>query len=406
MNVLISRRFPLWLIVTAACLVACLNNGPRTALGFYLLPMTEVHDWSRSTFALAMAIQSLTWGIGAVVFGALADRYGTARVLVLGALLYAAGLAIMAVTHSATILYLGGGALIGFGIAGCSFGIVMAALGRNVSPEQRSLVFGFTMAAASFGQFLFSPLTQGLIQETGWQESLFILAAIMLLVPLLAIPLQGKPAAKPTAAGIDQSIREALAEAFGHSSFLLLAAGFFVCGFHLSFIVTHLPAFIGDVGMDARWGVIALMLIGLFNIAGSLAAGVLGMRYPKRYLLAGIYLARTVAFGLFVLLPPTPLTVVLFASAMGLLWLSTVPLTNALVAIMFGTRHFAMLAGVVFLSHQLGSFLGVWLGGKLYDLNHSYEPMWWIGVGLGLFAALVHMPIRERAVETGSLATA
>lgn len=394
-----AKRFPLWLIVLCGCLIAAINFGPRSSMGFFQLPLITERGWGRETYSLAMAWQNLLWGIGAAFFGGVADRYGTARVLAGGALLYAFGMIVMAWAPTPLLLHVGGGVLVGLGVAACSFGIVMAALGRAVTPEKRTLVFGFATAAGSFGQFFFSPLTQGLIQTFGWHEALWILAATMLAIPLLAIPLQGKPSAKPAAGQVDQSIGAALTEAFAHRSYVLLAAGFFVCGFQVAFITVHFPAYIRDIGLEAKWGVIALMLIGLFNIVGSLGSGILGMRYPKRIMLALIYILRAVVFTIFVLTPPSPASVVIFSAVIGLLWLSTVPPTNALVALMFGTRYLAMLGGIVFLSHQVGSFLGVWLGGLLYDINKSYEPVWWMGVVLGVFAAIVHMPIKEQAVE-------
>ncbi|WP_407048185.1 MFS transporter [Methyloraptor flagellatus] len=393
-----GSRFSLATIVICGCLVAAINFGPRSSMGFFQLPLIGEHGWSRETFSLAMAIQNLMWGVGAALFGAAADRFGTARTLALGAVVYAIGILVMAWAPAPVWLHVGGGVLVGLGVAASSFGIVMAALGRVVSAEKRTLVFGFATAAGSFGQFFFSPLSQALIQNFGWHDGLIALAGMLMLIPLLAIPLQGRPT--PRQAGErDQTIGAALAEAFGHRSYLLLVAGFFVCGFQVAFITTHFPAYIQDLGLEARWGVIALMLIGLFNIVGSLSSGYLGMRLSKRYMLSFIYLARSVVFTAFILIPPTPLTVVLFAATIGILWLSTVPPTNGLVALMFGTRYLAMLGGVVFFSHQVGSFLGVWLGGRLYDLNHSYTPVWWLGVALGIFAGIVHLPIREAPVE-------
>ena len=392
-----TSRFPLWLIVVCGCLIAAINFGPRSSMGFYLRPITMEHGWSRETFSLAMAWQNLMRRLGATVFGGFADRVGTAKTLAIGALIYAAGILAMEVATTPLAFHLAG-VLVGLGVAGSAFGIVMAAFGRMVSAEKRSLVFGFATAAGSFGQFLFSPLTQGLIIHFGWKDSLTVLAALMALIPLLAIPLMGKPSAK-SIQGRDQSIREALKEAFGHRSYVLLAAGFFVCGFQIAFITTHFPAYLQDVGLDPKWGVTALMLIGVFNIVGSLGSGVIGMRMPKRWLLSFIYFARSVVFTVFLLLPATPMSVMIFASVLGVLWLSTVPPTNALVALMFGTRYLALLGGLVFLSHQIGSFLGVWLGGWLYDLDHSYMPVWWMGVALGIFAGLIHLPIRERPVE-------
>lgn len=402
----LQRSFPLWLIVIAGCLIAAINFGPRSSMGFFQIPLVTERGWGRETYSLAMAIQNLLWGFGAVIFGGLADRYGTARVLTLGAFLYAIGLVVMAWAPTPLWLHMGGGVLVGLGVAACSFGIVMAALGRAVTPERRTMVFGFATAAGSFGQFFFSPLTQGLIQTYGWQESLVILAVIMGLIPLLAIPLQGKPSPKAGAGQIDQSIRQALAEAMAYRSYILLAAGFFVCGFQVAFITVHFPAYIRDLGLDAKWGVVALMLIGLFNVVGSLGSGFLGMRYSKPIMLSLIYILRSVAVTAFLLIPASPTTVLVFASVMGILWLSTVPPTNALVATMFGTRYLAMLGGIVFLSHQVGSFLGVWLGGYLYDINKSYEPVWWLGVALGVFAALIHLPIKETAAPRGVLAPA
>mgnify|MGYP000845343669 FL=1 len=392
-----GSRFPLWLIVVCGCLITVINFGPRASMGFYLTPITGDRGWGRETFALAMAWQNLLWGIGGAFFGAFADRFGTARTLTIGAGLYALGLLAMG-WATTPLAFHAAGVTVGLGIAGSAFGIVMAAFGRAVTPEKRTMVFGFATAAGSFGQFLFSPVTQGLIQAYGWYDSLTILAALMALIPLLAIPLMGKPPAKMYH-GHDQSIGEALREALGHRSYLLLTAGYFVCGFQVAFIGVHFPAYLADVGLEPKWGVIALMLIGAFNVIGSLGSGFIGMRVPKRWLLSFIYFARSVVFTVFLLVPATPTSVVIFASVLGVLWLSTVPPTNALVALMFGTRYLAMLGGIVFFSHQIGSFLGVWLGGWLYDLNKSYDPVWWIGVALGIFAGLVHLPIREEPVE-------
>lgn len=388
----------LLLIIVCGSAIALLNNGPRTVLGFFLQPMSTENGWGRDVFSLAMAIQNLSWGVGAFVLGAAADKWGTARVLALSAALYAGGLVLMALATTGLQLDLAAGVLIGFGIGGCSFGIVMGAFGRVVSARQRTLVFGIATAAASLGQFVFAPLVQIFLAALGWQGALFALAACVTLIPVLAIPLRGRP--NPAAQHeFAQSMGEALTEALGHRSYLLLASGFFVCGFQIAFITTHFPAYLNDLGLEPRWGMTALMLIGLFNIVGSLGAGALGMRMPKRLLLAGIYLSRSVLYTVFLLLPPSPLTVMAFSAILGVLWLSTVPPTNSLVAIMFGTRYFAMLAGVVFLSHQIGSFLGVWLGGVLYEMNNSYAPVWWISVALGVFAGVVHLPIAERAVD-------
>ncbi len=399
-----ARSVP-WLIIICGCLIAALTFGPRSAMGFFQLPMLAEKGWDRTTFGLAMALQNLFWGLSLPFFGAIADRYGTWRVLTLGGLIYAVGLYLMATADSPTMLHIGGGVLVGLGVAAGSFSIVLAAFARHTPPEKRSIVFGIGTAAGSAGMFLFAPISQGLIDAYGWSDSLMIMAVMMLAVPLLAIPLRGSSHNAASKAA-QQTVGNALGEAFAHRSYTLLVSGFFVCGFQVAFITAHFPAYIGDLGIDARYAVIALALIGFFNIIGSLSAGVIGQHYSKPKFLAWIYIARSVAVTAFLLLPQTPTSVVIFAIVMGLLWLSTVPPTNALVAIMFGTRHLGMLGGVVFLSHQIGSFLGVWLGGYLYDQFGSYDPVWWLGVALGIFAAIVHWPIQEKPVERMRLAAA
>ncbi|WP_274629465.1 MFS transporter [Arvimicrobium flavum] len=396
-----------WLIIICGCLIAALTFGPRSAMGFFQLPMLAEKGWDRTTFGLAMAIQNLAWGLGTPIFGALADKYGTWRVLALSGIIYAAGLVLMAWSPTPGILHLGGGLLVGLGVAAGSFGIVLAAFARNVAAERRSFVFGLGTAAGSAGMFIFAPLGQGLISAFGWHDSLIIMGLMMLVIPALAIPLRGNASSGSAAqATFQQTAAQALREALSHRSYMLLVSGFFVCGFQVAFITAHFPAYLGDLGIDARYAVIALALIGFFNIIGSLGAGIIGQHYSKPYFLSFIYLARSILVTAFLLLPQTPLTVIVFAILMGLLWLSTVPPTNALVAIMFGTRHLGMLGGVVFFSHQIGSFLGVWLGGYLYDRLGSYDPVWWLGVALGLFAAVVHLPIAEKPVERVQLAPA
>jgi len=386
-------------VIVAGCIISLIAFGPRSALGLFLTPMTEARGWSREIFALAIAVQNIMWGAGQPIAGAIADRYGTARVLAAGGLIYAAGLAVTAWAPSPLWLNLGAGVLIGLGMAAASFSIVLAAFARTVTPERRSIAFGIGTAAGSFGQFLFAPLGQGLIQSVGWPQALLVMAAMMLAVPFLAFALKGKPAVPAAGIGRDQSITEALSEAFGYRSFVLLVAGFFVCGFHVAFITTHLPPYITDVGLDPALGAWAIAIIGLFNIVGSLASGVIGGRYSKPVFLSLIYFSRAIAIALFILLPVSPASVLIFSAAMGLLWLSTVPPTSGLVAIMFGPRYMATLFGFVFFSHQAGAFLGVWLGGRLYDQYQSYEVVWWLGVALGIFAAIVHWPIREQPVE-------
>jgi MFS family permease len=369
-------------------------------MGFFQLPMLAERGWDRQTFGLAMAIQNLAWGLGTPFFGAIADRFGTWRVLALSALLYSSGLAIMAFAPTPLWLNIAGGVLIGLGIASGSFGIILAAFARNVEPSQRSLVFGFGTAAGSAGMFVFAPLSQALIDAHGWKDALVWLGALMLIIPVLAIPLRGNSSSgTQSKAAYEQSISQALREAFGHQSYLLLVSGFFVCGFQIAFVTAHFPAYLADIGIAPGYAVLALALIGLFNIAGSLSSGYIGQRRSKPMLLSLIYILRSVLVTAFLLLPQTPVNVIIFACLMGLLWLSTVPPTNALVAIMFGTRHLGLISGIVFLSHQLGSFLGVWLGGYLRDLTGSYDAVWWIGVGLGIFAAIVHWPIAEKPVE-------
>jgi MFS family permease len=394
-----------WLIIAAGSMIAMLTFGPRSAMGFFQLPMLADTGWDRTTFGLAMAIQNLCWGLGQPFFGAIADKFGTWRTLALSGLLYTSGLVIMAFASAPIWLHIGGGVLVGLGVASGSFGIVLSAFARNVAAEHRALVFGIGTAAGSAGMFLFAPLSQGLISAYGWSDSLVYLGLLMLLVPLFAIPLRGNAnSGRHSEVLSKQTVGEALEEALGHRSYLLLVSGFFVCGYQVAFITAHFPAYLGDIGIDARYAVIALALIGFFNIIGSLSAGFISQRYSKPYFLVLIYLGRSVAVAAFLLLPQSPTSVIIFAIVMGLLWLSTVPPTNALVAIMFGTRHLGLLGGVVFLSHQVGSFLGVWMGGFLYDRFGTYDPVWWLGVALGVFAAIVHWPIEERGVVRPAIA--
>lgn len=387
-------------VLAGGCLIAILSFGPRSTMGFFLTPMTTQYGWSRETFALAIAIQNLVWGIAQPFVGILADKFGTARVLVGGGILYGLGLALMSTAGTPGALVLTAGVLVGLGIAGSAFVLVTSAFARLLPDNMRALGFGIGTAAGSVGQFIFAPLGQGFISAYGWQTALLLLAAFMAAIPLLSTVVRGKPAGAPQGQR-EQSVPEALREAFSHGSYRLLVAGFFVCGFQLAFVTVHLPPYLSDKGIPPVFGGYALALIGFCNIFGAFASGYMSGRLPKRWILAWLYIGRALAIALFVLLPTTPVTVLVFAAAIGFMWLSTVPPTQQIVAIMFGTRYLATLFGFVFLSHQVGSFLGVWLGGFLYDRTGSYDIVWWISVALGVFAAVVNLPIVEKPVARG-----
>jgi MFS family permease len=354
-----------------------------------------VHGYDRETFAFAIAIQNLMWGLGQPVAGAVADRYGSGRVLAAGGALYVLGAVLMSQAATGATLALTGGVLLGLGLAGGSFMIVLAAFARLVPEDRRSWAMGLATAAGSLGQFLFAPLGQAFIDGYGAVRALVMLSFFVALVPLLALALTGR-GEDADSDEPEVSTREALRGAMSHPSYLLLTAGFFVCGFHIAFVTTHLPPYLGDLGFSGSLAAWAVALIGLFNVIGAYTAGVLGGRMSRRLLLSGIYFSRALAFLLFVALPTSTLSVLLFGAALGLLWLSTVPLTSGLVALMFGTRHAGMLFGFVFLSHQIGAFAGVWLGGAIYEATGAYDAMWWISITLGLAAAIVHLPIHER----------
>lgn len=387
------------LVVICGCAIALMSFGPRSAMGLFFQPMTEAQGWSREVFALSIAIQNLLWGAGQPIAGMMADRFGTWKTLTLGALLYSAGLYMMSMADTPLVLHVSAGILIGLGIAFSSFTLVLAAFGRAVTPEKRSLAFGIGTASGSLGQFIFAPLGIAFIDGFGWQQTLVIFSGLTMMIPLFAIALKGKAPTSDSPMVRDQSLKSALAEAFGTRGYILLTLGFFVCGFHVAFITVHLPPYIADLGLDPAWGATSLAIIGLCNIVGSLLSGYIGGRYSKAIFLSWIYAARAVVILLFILIPVSPVTILLFSGAMGLLWLSTVPPTSGLVAVMFGPRYMATLFGFVFFSHQIGSFLGIWLGGRLYDETGSYDMIWWIGIALGVFAAIVHWPIQERPVE-------
>jgi len=381
-------------VLAAGCLISMVGFGIRSGFGLFLEPMSQAQGWGRETFALAMAIQNLLWGLGMPVAGALSDRFGPVRVIALGAVIYALGVWGMAEAGSPLALHVFGGILTGLGVAFTAFSLALAAMARVVGPQRRTFALGLGTAAGSFGQVVFSPLTQAFIGAYGWHAALLILASTALvLIPLALVLPRGDAQA---ASGPAQSLRQALREAVAHRGFMLLTAGFFVCGFHVAFIAVHFPSYVMDMGLPAQVGAYAIALVGLFNIVGSFSSGLLGQRFSKRYTLSAIYFARAVVITALLAAPPGEFTVYAFSVAMGVLWLSTVPLTTGIVAQVFGVRYMGTLFGVVFLSHQVGSFLGVWLGGWIYDATGSYDPMWWAGVALGVAAALVHLPIDER----------
>ncbi len=388
---------PLLTVLLFASLIVCISMGIRHTFGLFLAPMTQDHGWSREVFALAIALQNLAWGASQPFFGLIADRYGARRVLWAGAALYALGLAGMAWAASGTGLAASAGLLIGLAQSGTTYSVVFSAMSRLLPPARISWAMGIVAAAGSFGQFLMVPVGAGMIGGIGWFGTLLGFAALALaMVPLGGALTRGL---RPGAAHAGQSAMAALREALGERSFLLLATGYFVCGFQVVFLGVHLPSYLLDKGFSANLGMTSLALIGLFNIAGTFLVGHCGTIYPKRFLLAFIYAMRSVVIVAFLLAPLTPLSVYLFSAAIGMLWLSTVPPTNAIVAQVFGVRYFGMLSGFVFLSHQVGSFLGAWLGGKLFDATGSYDLVWGICIALGIIAALANLPIDERSLE-------
>ncbi|MBK9987014.1 MAG: MFS transporter [Betaproteobacteria bacterium] len=385
-------------VLACGAAIVTLSMGIRHGFGLWLQPITQAQGWTRETFAFAIAIQNIAWGTAGIFAGMVADRFGAFRVIIAGALFYAAGLFGMA--HAATPLTfaLSTGVLIGIAQAGTTYAVVYGVIGRNVSAERRSWAMGITAAAGSFGQFLMVPTEGFLISQFGWQQALVLLGGAALLMVPLAWGLREPAFADGGVVHRDQSIAQALREAFKYPSFRLLMAGYFVCGFQVVFIGVHMPSYLKDKGLSPQVASYALALIGLFNVFGTYAAGVLGQKLAKRKILAFIYLARAVAITVFLLAPLTPVSVYIFASVMGLLWLSTVPPTNAIVAQIFGVAHLSMLGGFVFFSHQIGSFMGVWLGGVLYDRTGSYDIVWYIAIALGVFAALINLPVKETAI--------
>ncbi len=384
-------------VVVAGCLISLIGYGVRGDFGLFLQPIQETRGWSRETFALALAVQNLLWGLGQPFAGAIADRFGSARVLIAGSLLYAAGVAGSSLMVTPLGFNLVMGVAVGFGLSGASFMIVLGALTRLLPPEKRSWALGLGTAAGSLGQFLFAPLGQGFLAAYGWQTALVLLGGSALAIVPLALALRGR--GDDAAATVKpQSLTEALREAGGVRSYWLLIGGFFVCGFHVAFIQTHMPAYIADIGLPPSIGAWAIGLVGLFNVIGAYGAGVLAGKRSRKRILSGIYLGRAIVIAIFVLTPPSTASVLLFSATMGILWLSTVPPTSGLVALIFGPRYMTTLFGIVFFSHQVGAFLGVWLGGRIFDATGSYTLVWWISVALGVFAAAVHWPIVEQRV--------
>jgi len=388
----------MWQVLLCGAAIVTLSMGVRHGFGLWLQPITQAQNWSRADFAMAMAVQNLTWGFAGIFSGMLADRFGAFKVIVACAVLYALGLVGMAYSDSPAVFTATAGLLIGVAQAGTTYAVIYGVIGRNVQPDKRSWAMGVAAAAGSFGQFLMVPTEGWLIGHLGWQQALVWLSMAALLVIPLAMGLREPGFAGGAKPQRDQSIVQALREAFAYPSFQLLMAGYFVCGFQVVFIGVHMPSYLKDHGLDPQVASLALALIGLFNVFGTYAAGLLGQRLAKPKILAFIYLARSVSIVIFLLAPLSPTSVYLFAAVMGLLWLSTVPPTNAVVAQIFGVAHLSMLGGFVFFSHQIGSFMGVWLGGYLYDRTGSYDIVWYLAIALGVFAALVNLPVKETAI--------
>src|SRR5712672_3096221 len=391
-------RTPL-VIIVCGCVIALLSFGPRSSLGFVVQPRGREFSWGRDVFGLALAVQNLLWGLGQPIAGAIADRFGVLRVMCVGAVLYAGGLIVMRYGSTPLSLELGAGVLIGFGLSGCSFNLVLSAFSKLLPPERRGIALGAGTAAGSFGQFLFAPFGVALIGNFGWQAALTVFAVLMLLIVPLSLALSTPQQASTNVPAADQqSFKTALAEAFGHRSYVLLVLGFFTCGFQLAFITVHLPAYLVDRGIPAQTGGWVIAAIGLFNIMGSLGVGWLQNRFPKRYILSTIYFLRAMSIVAFISFPITTFSAIVFGAATGLTWLSTVPPTSALVALMFGTRWFSTLYGFAFVSHQVGGFLGVLLGGIVFEKYGSYAPLWWLSVLFGVLSALINLPIVEAPV--------
>lgn len=387
-----------WLLVIAGGVVMGAALGVRNVQGLFLLPVTLERGWSRETFGFALALQNLLWGVAQPLTGMIADRFGSARVIFAGALLYALGLVVMAHAATTGIYTLGTGVLVGIALSGTAFGAVYGALSRLFPAQQRSWALGVAGTVGGLGQFCMVPLAQGMIGSLGWVSAIVVLAVVMLATAPLAVWLRDAPAV-PAPGSADQTIRAAVGEALAHRGFWLLNLGFFACGFQLAFIAAHLPAYLLDKGMSSRQAGIALALIALANTVGTFACSYAGGLLRRKYLLSAIYFARAAAMALFIAVPLTPASLYVFSIVMGLIWLGTVPLTNGLVSQMFGVRYIATLFGFVFFGHQLGSFFGVWLGGVVFDATRSYDLLWYGSIGLGVIAGMLHLPINDRSVE-------
>ena len=396
-----APRLSAFQVLACGAAIVTLSMGIRHGFGLWLQPITQEMGWTRENFAFAMAIQNLSWGVFGIFAGMAADRFGAFRVLLVGAVLYGLGLAGMALSPTPGVFALTAGVLIGAAQAGTTYAVIYGVIGRQIPAEKRSWAMGVAAAAGSFGQFLMVPVEGWLISSFGWQEALLMLGGAVLLIMPLALFLREPGFVGGVAPKREQTIVQALREAFQYRSFQLLMAGYFVCGFQVVFIGVHMPSYLKDYGLSPQVASYALALIGLFNVIGTYAAGALGQRFPKRYILSFIYLARAVAISVFLIVPLSPASVYVFSAVMGLLWLSTIPPTNAVVAQIFGVAHMSMLGGFVFFSHQIGSFMGVWLGGVLYDRTGSYDIVWYIAIALGVFAALINLPVRETPIVRG-----
>jgi predicted MFS family arabinose efflux permease len=391
-------------VLICGAAIVTLSMGIRHGFGLWLQPITQDQGWPRQTFALAIAIQNLSWGLCGIFAGMVADRLGAFKVLLGGALLYALGLAGMALSTSPLSFALTTGVLIGAAQAGTTYAVIYGVLGRQISAEKRSWAMGVAAAAGSFGQFLMVPVEGQLIAQLGWKEALLALSLMVLMIVPLAFGLREPGFQSGSPIKRQQTVVQALTEAFKYPSFQLLMAGYFVCGFQVVFIGVHMPSYLKDKGLSPQVASYALALIGLFNVFGTYMAGTLGQRMAKKNILAFIYFARAVVISIFLLVQLSPASVYVFAAVMGALWLSTVPPTNATIAQIFGVQHLSMLGGFVFFSHQIGSFMGVWLGGYLYDRTGSYDIVWYLAIALGVFAGLVNLPVREAPIQRPAMA--